>query len=189
MQLSTKGRYAVMALAELAKEQEAKQEGAQLTLAAIAARQQISLSYLEQLFLKLRRAGLVTSIRGPGGGYKLARETQLISIAEIMAAVDEPIQMTRCAEEVPGGCVKGARCLTHNLWHQLSDHIFSFLQASTLEDVMSGKFSRARFSEASEAVNQIAEVAPPHISSPEFSAFADQASQTAKGQAETGESE
>lgn len=131
MQVSSKGRYAVMAMADLATHG----EGAVAPLAGISARQHISLSYLEQLFAKLRRAGLVDSLRGPGGGYRLAREAGDITLAEVMAAVDEPVKMTRCASEKSGGCVAEHRCLTHDLWRSLSDHIVAFLADVTLSDV------------------------------------------------------
>lgn len=132
MQLSTKGRYAVMAMADLAK----NSEGTAIPLASIAERQNISLTYLEQLFMKMRRAGLVTSTRGPGGGYTLARSSEAIPIAEIMTAVDEPVKMTRCAGEIETGCIGERRCLTHDLWDALGDHILSFLGGVTLADVL-----------------------------------------------------
>ena len=132
MQLSTKGRYAVMALADLAK----NGGGSSVTLAAIASRQHLSLSYLEQIFLRLRRVGLVTSMRGPGGGYRLARPSAGITIAEIMEAVEEPVQMTRCAGEANGGCVADRKCLTHDLWRALGDHIVAFLGSVSLADVI-----------------------------------------------------
>jgi Rrf2 family iron-sulfur cluster assembly transcriptional regulator len=132
MQLSSKGRYAVMAMADLA----AAGEGAVAPLAAISARQDISLPYLEQLFARLRRAGLVDSMRGPGGGYRLARDAGDITLAEVMAAVDEPVKMTRCADEASGGCVVGNRCLTHDLWRSLGNHIVTFLDGISLGDVV-----------------------------------------------------
>src|SRR5271170_5042776 len=114
MQLSTKGRYAVMAMTDLA----GRGEGRAVTLAAIAANQQISRPYLEQLFARLRREGLVQSVRGPGGGYRLARPAAETSIADVVVAVDEPLKATRCAgHDAAAGCLKGgARCLTHDLW-------------------------------------------------------------------------
>lgn len=132
MQLSSKGRYAVMAMADLA----AAGEGAVAPLAAISSRQDISLPYLEQLFARLRRAGLVDSMRGPGGGYRLARDAGEITLAEVMAAVDEPVKMTRCAGEASGGCVVGNRCLTHDLWRSLGNHIVAFLNGVSLGDVV-----------------------------------------------------
>ena len=136
MKLSTKGRYAVLAMADLASQG----EGEPIPLAAISERQNISLSYLEQLFGKLRRARLVRSVRGPGGGYTLARSMSQISIAEIMAAVDEPVKMTRCADDPESGCLDGRRCLTHHLWHALGQHIVAFLQSATLQDVVDNRF-------------------------------------------------
>lgn len=135
MQLSTKGRYAVMAMVDLAS----RSSKDPVRLASIAEKQQISLAYLEQLFTKLRRAGLVTSARGPGGGYRLARQPQKIFVAEIMNAVDEPIKMTRCISGSEIACIgnKG-RCLTHDLWRALGDHILLFLQTVTLSDVLEG---------------------------------------------------
>ncbi len=114
MRLSTKGRYAVMAMADLA----AHGEGARpVSLADIAERQEISLSYLEQLFAKLRRGGLVVSVRGPGGGYRLSRVAGEIRIADIIVAVDEPITATRCQKGSPKGCMgTSGRCVTHDLW-------------------------------------------------------------------------
>ena len=121
MELNTRGRYAVMAMADLAK------YGADgsLPLPAIAERQQISLAYLEQLFLKLRRAGLVESVRGRLGGYRLGRPADGITVAEIMAAVDEDMRMTRCGGEEAKPCMAGQRCLTHGLWDALGDQIAS----------------------------------------------------------------
>lgn len=139
MQVSSKGRYAVMAMADLA----AAGDGAVAPLAAIAARQHISLAYLEQLFAKLRRAGLVESMRGPGGGYRLARAADEITLAEVMAAVDEPVKMTRCSGAASGGCVAEKRCLTHDLWRDLGDHIVAFLRGMTLGDVVGGSPARA----------------------------------------------
>lgn len=138
MQLSTKGRYAVMAMADLAK----NGHGRPVTLAAIAERQELSLTYLEQIFLRLRRAELVTSVRGPGGGYALARSASAIRIGEIMAAVEEPVQMVRCAGETMGGCVADRRCLTHDLWRALGDHIVLFLNSVTLGDVVDNATAR-----------------------------------------------
>lgn len=134
MELNTKGRYAVMAMAELAA---CADQGA-LALSAIAERQVISLAYLEQLFLKLRRAGLVESARGRAGGYRLARPADQIRIADIMAAVEEDMRMTRCSGESSTGCLPGRRCITHGLWDALSEHIQSFLEGVTLQEVVDG---------------------------------------------------
>ena len=141
MRLSTRGRYAVMAMAELAARQPAEDADsgpAQVSLAEIAQAQHLSLAYLEQLFGPLRRAGLVASARGPGGGYRLARPPARITISEIVLAVDEPIQATRCDEGGPG-CLAGQRCLTHDLWAELGDQIRRFLDGMTLADVIGGR--------------------------------------------------
>ncbi|WP_237215483.1 Rrf2 family transcriptional regulator, partial [Falsiroseomonas oryziterrae] len=135
MRLSTRGRYAVMAMVELASRQAADAGRGQVSLGEIAQAQHLSLAYLEQLFGPLRRAGLVGSARGPGGGYRLARDPAQISISEIVLAVDEPIQATRCEEGGPG-CLHGQRCLTHDLWAELGDQIRLFLEGLTLADVI-----------------------------------------------------
>jgi Rrf2 family iron-sulfur cluster assembly transcriptional regulator len=125
-----------MAMVELAaREGGGDDPRRQVSLAEIAAAQHISLAYLEQLFGPLRRSGLVASARGPGGGYRLARTPAAITIAAIVDAVDEPIQATRCEEGGPG-CLAGERCLTHDLWAELGDHIRLFLQGVTLADVV-----------------------------------------------------
>ena len=133
MRLSTKGRYAVMAMVDLAR------QGANgpVALADIAERQDISLSYLEQLFGKLRKGAQVKSVRGPGGGYMLTRHPSEMRIADIIVAVDEPIKATRCAPGSPEGCrADKSRCLTHDLWEELGNHIFSFLNSVSLDDVI-----------------------------------------------------
>jgi Rrf2 family iron-sulfur cluster assembly transcriptional regulator len=142
MRLSTRGRYAVMAMVELAaRELELEGQGrGQVSLSEIAQAQHLSLAYLEQLFGPLRRAGLVASVRGPGGGYRLARSAALVSISEIVHAVDEPIQATRCEEGGPG-CMAGQRCLTHELWAELGDQIRLFLEGVTLADVVGRQVS------------------------------------------------
>jgi len=133
MKLSTKGRYAVMAMVDLA----AHSEGKPVSLADIAERQEISLSYLEQLFAKLRRASLVKSVRGPGGGYLLAYEADETRIADIILAVDEPIRATRCTPGQPTGCRSNqSRCLTHDLWEELGNQIYLYLSSVTLSDVV-----------------------------------------------------
>jgi len=121
-----------MAMADLA----GNSNGEVVSLAAISERQELSQSYLEQLFSKLRRAGLVESARGPGGGYRLASDVQDITISHIMSAVEEPVKMTRCHLDDNGGCVGDARCLTHDLWRALGDHIVDFLGNVTLGDVI-----------------------------------------------------
>ena len=136
MKLSTKGRYAVMALAELARQANEAGSDAPVSLAQIAAGQQISLEYLEQLFAKLRRGALVESVRGPGGGYRLAREPDSIRVSEIILAVDEPLRVTRCTGDAIDGCVGGEKCVTHELWAALGRHIYGFLSSVTLGDVV-----------------------------------------------------
>ncbi len=132
MRLSTKGRYAVMAMVDLANHC----NGSPVALADIAERQEISLSYLEQLFAKLRKTGLVKSVRGPGGGYLLAFPTGDIRISDIILAVDEPISTTRCTLGSPTGCrVDRSRCQTHDLWEQLGNHIHLFLSSVTIADI------------------------------------------------------
>lgn len=136
MRLSTKGRYAVMAMADLAAHTGAAQYRP-VALADIAARQDISLSYLEQLFAKLRRGGLVSSVRGPGGGYRLSRPSTEVRVADIIMAVDEPITATRCKPGASKGCTKtGARCVTHDLWEELGQQIHVFLSSISLADVI-----------------------------------------------------
>src|SRR5499427_4898061 len=130
MRLSTKGRYAVMAMVDLAKHS----EGEPVSLAEIAERQEISLSYLEQLFAKLRKGGLVTSVRGPGGGYRLAFAACETRISDIILAVDEPIRATRCTPGAPVGCRGNkSRCSTHDLWEELGNQIHLFLSSVSLE--------------------------------------------------------
>ena len=143
MRLSTKGRYAVMAMADLAGNEAGQKP---VALADIAQRQDISLSYLEQLFAKLRRGGLVTSVRGPGGGYRLARPSADLRIADIIVAVDEPIAATRCRPGSAKGCTKtGARCVTHDLWEELGQQIHVFLSSVSLADVVERRvLGRAR---------------------------------------------
>jgi len=132
MKLSTKGRYAVMAMVDIGQQS----GGRPVSLAEIAARQDISQEYLEQLFLKLRKGGLVESIRGPGGGYRLSREADDIYIYDIIAAVDEPMKMTRCEGDAVEGCVKGERCSTHDLWSSIGRQVNTFLANVSLDDVV-----------------------------------------------------
>ena len=131
MRLTTKGRFAVTAMVDLSM----RQTRGPVTLSAISERQHISLSYLEQLFGKLRRAKLVTSVRGPGGGYCLARPTNAISVAEIITAVDEPIDATQCAGKE--NCLDDRRCVTHDLWATLNEKMNDYLSSVTLADVVS----------------------------------------------------
>ncbi|MDH3513898.1 MAG: Fe-S cluster assembly transcriptional regulator IscR [Gammaproteobacteria bacterium] len=130
MKLTTKGRYAVTAMLDLAL----RYDRGAVTLADIAKRQGISLSYLEQLFAKLRRSGLVDSVRGPGGGYTLAMEPNKISVAEIIVAINENIDATRCGGEK--NCHGDETCLTHQLWEDLSIRIHEFLSGITLGDLV-----------------------------------------------------
>lgn len=136
MKLSTKGRYAVTAMTDLA----AHSDGSPVSLADIAERQELSLSYLEQLFCKLRQRGLVKSVRGPGGGYRLALPAAETRIADIIMAVDEPMRATRCGAAAPNGChSKKGKCLTHDLWEALGNQIYLFLNSVTLADVVERK--------------------------------------------------
>jgi Rrf2 family iron-sulfur cluster assembly transcriptional regulator len=160
MRLSTRGRYAVMAMVELAARQQEGNAGLQVarsqgqasdvaprraedrpvSLAEIAQAQLLSLAYLEQLFGNLRRAGLVASARGPGGGYRLARAAAAIAVADIIDAVDEPLRATRCEADAPG-CLAGKRCLTHDLWSELGEQIRLFLANVTLADICNGNIA------------------------------------------------
>jgi Rrf2 family iron-sulfur cluster assembly transcriptional regulator len=133
MKMSTKGRYAAMAMIDIAQDT----SGGPVSLAAIAERQDISQEYLEQLFAKLRRAGLVESARGPGGGYRLSRSSDLITMAEIITAADEPLRVTRCNGDAVEGCVRGQRCCAHDLWSSLGRQMMYFLSSVTLDDVVS----------------------------------------------------
>jgi len=131
MRLTTKGRFAVTAMIDVALNGNA----GPVTLAGVSERQKISLSYLEQLFGKLRRHGLVESVRGPGGGYHLARPLETVSVADIITAVDEPIDATQCGGQE--NCAPDdRRCMTHELWASLNDHIFTFLQSVSLADLV-----------------------------------------------------
>ncbi|MFV0296250.1 MAG: Rrf2 family transcriptional regulator [Hyphomicrobiaceae bacterium] len=134
MELNTRGRYAVMAMADIAN---CDSEQA-IPLSQISERQRITVAYLEQLFQQLRRAELVESARGRAGGYRLARPSSEISIAEILVAVDEGTRMTRCLEDGSEPCLAGSRCLTHNLWVALGQEISTFLGRVTLKDVVDG---------------------------------------------------
>ena len=130
MRLTTKGRFAVTAMADLTM------CGGQnpVTMAAISERQRISLSYLEQLFGKLRRSKIVESVRGPGGGYYLARPAEKITIAEIILAVDEPLDATNCGGK--GNCHDDRQCITHDLWMGLNERIFDYLASVTLQQLV-----------------------------------------------------
>jgi Rrf2 family iron-sulfur cluster assembly transcriptional regulator len=137
MRLSTKGRYAVTAMLDLA----IHDGKGPITLADISQCQGISLSYLEQLFAKLRRDGLVEGVRGPGGGYRLAKPAAEISIADIIGAVDERVDATLC--EGKENCQEGERCLTHDLWTSLSEQIYNYLAGITLADFLARPSVRA----------------------------------------------
>jgi len=130
MRLTTKGRFAVTAMIDLAM----NNHGGPVTLADISERQKISLSYLEQLFGKLRRNGLVSSVRGPGGGYNLAKKQDEVSVADIILAVDEPIDATQCGGKE--NCRDEQKCLTHDLWADLNNHIFEYLRRVTLAELV-----------------------------------------------------
>jgi Rrf2 family protein len=127
-----------MAMADIAHQAVDSESEESIPLSQIAERQKISLPYLEQLFLRLRRAGLVESARGRSGGYKLTRPAATITVAEIMAAVDEGVRMTRCEGDASAPCVGGERCLTHGLWSALGETIHQFLDGVTLAEVVEG---------------------------------------------------
>jgi Rrf2 family iron-sulfur cluster assembly transcriptional regulator len=134
MRLTTKGRFAVTAMIDIAM------HGTKgpVTLAGVSQRQKISLSYLEQLFGKLRRAGLVESVRGPGGGYRLARGADTVSVADVITAVDEPIDATKCGGRE--NCKEdGQRCMTHELWSNLNAHIFAYLKSVDLAQLVASQ--------------------------------------------------
>jgi Rrf2 family iron-sulfur cluster assembly transcriptional regulator len=137
MRLTTKGRFAVTAMIDLAM-QGGKEP---VTLAEISERQKISLSYLEQLFGKLRRRELVSSVRGPGGGYQLAKKMEEVSVAEIIRAVDEPIDATQCGGRE--NCRDERKCLTHDLWASLNEHIFEYLNSVNLAQLVAKALAQA----------------------------------------------
>jgi Rrf2 family iron-sulfur cluster assembly transcriptional regulator len=130
MRLTTKGRYAVTAMLDIALHR----HRGPVSVTEVAERQAISSAYLEQLFSKLKRAGLLQSVRGPGGGYELAKPLGLVSVSDIVAAVGEGVDVTRC--QGAADCHDGATCLTHDLWSALSDHIDDFLTGVTLESLL-----------------------------------------------------
>jgi len=143
MKLTSKGRYAVTAMLDLALHT----ESGPVTLAAISVRQSISLSYLEQLFTRLRKHGLVSSTRGPGGGYSLSRPASEIPVAAVVTAVDESVDATRCGGR--GDCHDGRRCLTHELWTELSDQINVFLSEISLGQLVEqGRAKQAAMKDA-----------------------------------------
>lgn len=137
MKISTRGRYAVMAMADMAQMAKSGNAGP-VPLADISRRQEISLNYLEQIFGDLRRAGLVESRRGKAGGYMLAAGLDAIRIGDVIHAVDEPVEVTRCGSAA--GCLKKqGRCLTHDLWAHLGGTIHAFLNSISLDDLVSGR--------------------------------------------------
>jgi Rrf2 family iron-sulfur cluster assembly transcriptional regulator len=140
MKLTSKGRYAVTAMLDIALNSQRDEIEMPITLAEISDRQQISLSYLEQLFAKLRRYGLVKSVRGPGGGYLLGMPIDQIAIGMIIAAVNENITATKCKGK--GNCQGGITCLTHSLWEQLSEEIEDFLNGITIADLVNKQNQR-----------------------------------------------
>ena len=133
MKLTSKGRYAVMAMADLAKNNAKKP----ISLTEISLRQGISLSFLEQLFLRLKKNNLVLSARGPNGGYVLSKKPEDIKLSNIINAVDEKIKTVKCKKESKKGCNgKSVKCITHNLWDDLESHINSFFEKNTLRDIL-----------------------------------------------------
>ena len=148
MRLTTKGRFAVTAMLDIALNEDVKP----VTLAGISERQAISLSYLEQLFSRLRRQGLVTSVRGPGGGYRLAKAQHEISVSNIITAVDELIDATQCGGKED--CHTKGRCMTHDLWASLNNKILDYLSGVTLAELVDNK----RQSDAGNAVDHTSEI-------------------------------
>ena len=152
MRLTTKGRYAVTAMLDLALNAQERP----ITLADISQRQGISLSYLEQLFSRLRKQGLVSSARGPGGGYRLSRDMNDINVAQVIEAVDEKVTVTRCGDR--GDCQNGEACLTHKLWCSLSDQIQGFLNGISLGNLVDEEHvkivAERQMNDAQEANNQ-----------------------------------
>ena len=137
MRLTTKGRFAVTAMIDLAMQPST----VPVTLAEISRRQKISLSYLEQLFAKLRRGGVVDSVRGPGGGYCVAKDLGQVSVAEIILAVDEPIDATQCGGKE--NCHDDKKCITHDLWAKLNEHILNYLSGVTLRQLVDAQKVKA----------------------------------------------
>ncbi len=149
MQLTTRGRYAVTAMLDLAL----REDSTPIRLADIAQRQGISLSYLEQLFAQLRRSGLVESVRGPGGGYRLARKHHLLSVSDIIDSVNERIDATRC--DGRGDCQQGATCLTHHLWVELSENLHEFLRGITIADLIRDNAARMDHATSEQGVSDV----------------------------------
>jgi len=165
MRLTTKGRFAVTAMIDLAL----RQASGPVTLAAISQRQQISLSYLEQLFGKLRRNDLVESTRGPGGGYTLSRPAQQISVADIILSVDEPLDATQCGgkENCHG---ENNRCMTHDLWSTLNQHMVDFLASVNLQKLVDDQIAKGMQVEAKpllrRAISPAPALKPPRVNAP-----------------------
>jgi Rrf2 family iron-sulfur cluster assembly transcriptional regulator len=154
MRLTTKGRFAVTAMVDLAMSGGERP----VTLADISQRQKISLSYLEQLFGKLRRKALVSSVRGPGGGYRLTRPSAEVSVGEIILAVDEPIDATQCAGKE--NCRDDQKCITHDLWTDLNRHIFDYLSSVSLFDLVEKQQQKSATSSVVEFVERREDAAP-----------------------------
>jgi len=156
MMLTTKGRYAVMALADMAVQQRFLDTDVRaISLAEIASRQHITVAYLEQIFCKLKNAGIVRSQRGPGGGYIFARNTAEIKISEIITAAEEQVKMTRCGDEGKTPCTSGgSKCITHDLWDGLSNAIDGYLNSITLADIVAKKVNRVENLEFREEIAQ-----------------------------------
>jgi len=155
MRLTTKGRFAVTAMIDLAL----RQAGGPVTLAAISQRQQISLSYLEQLFGRLRRHDLVESTRGPGGGYTLGRKPSDITVADIIVSVDEPIDATQCVGKE--NCLgEGERCMTHELWSALNAKMVDFLDSITLQKLVDEQLAKGMVVEAAPSLKRAISSAP-----------------------------
>lgn len=141
MQLGTKGRYAVIAVLRL---HNALKHQHVVPLSHIAETEGISITYLEQLFTKLRKAGIVNSVRGPAGGYALAKDAAFVHLAEIIMAAEENLKFTRCNPNAASGCFKtGSLCKTHRLWEELTNQVNGFLSSITLEDLAAGKIPTA----------------------------------------------
>jgi Rrf2 family iron-sulfur cluster assembly transcriptional regulator len=155
MKLTSKGRYAVTAILDLAFHA----RSGPVPLPNIADRQGLSLSYLEQLFTRLRKAGLVESTRGPGGGYSLGRAAPEITVAEVIAAVDERVDNTTCSGA--GNCHEGEQCLTHELWDDLGSQIFGFLDGISLQDLVNEEEIRSVAARQDAAAGQADTAAPP----------------------------
>jgi len=166
MRLTTKGRFAVTAMIDLAL----RQNSGPVTLAAISQRQQISLSYLEQLFGKLRRHELVESTRGPGGGYSLARRADDITVADIIISVDEPLDATQCGGKE--NCLgEAGRCMTHDLWTGLNQRMVEYLDSVTLQKLVDQQMARGVLIEEgknllSRAISSVPVVKPIRITAP-----------------------